>query len=437
MKSRNQPRGIQRSRAATCLCLLLWSSIIVTPIAAAEPTAPPPMVPPVLGALIEEALARSPIVIAARNHWQAQTKVPIQARTISDPQVQFQQLSVGGPAPFEGYETSDFFYNGFGVSQDIPWPGKLSLQGSIAEKEAEYSKNQYETARREVVEKVRESFYELFFLKKEEGVLALSRDDLGRIEQIAETRYRVGEGVQQDVVKAQLHMSEILKQQAMVGQETGQMQAQLKAEVGRDVDSRDIEVGEVEATTLRVETTKVVELANTNSPEIAMERAMEERSREALKLARKGYMPDFSVGYMFQRTGPGLRDYYMLSLGAKIPLYFWRKQIPAIEQASLESLAAQAQVRARELSVSENVQSQLVALQAADRVLSIYREALVPQANSSLEAALAAYRVGKVDFQTLLSAFIDLHEVRQEYYRELADHEIAIAKISQSIGERP
>ena len=288
-----------------------------------------------------------------------------------------------------------------------------------------------------MVEKVRESFYELFFLKKEREVLALSRDDLGRVEQIAETRYRVGGGVQQDVVKAQLHMSDILKQQAMVGQQTGQMQAQLKAVLGRDIDSRNIEVGEVEATTLRVEPAKVVELANANSPEIAMERVMEERSREALKLARKGYMPDFSVGYMFQRTGPGLRDYYMLSLGAKIPLYFWRKQTPAIEQASLESLAAKAQVRARELSVSENVQSQLVALQTADRVLTIYREALIPQANSSLEAALAAYRVGKVDFQTLLSAFIDLHQLRQEYYRELADHEIAIAKISQSIGERP
>jgi cobalt-zinc-cadmium efflux system outer membrane protein len=78
-----------------------------------------------LRALVDEALARSPVVLAARSHWQAQTKVPIQASTLPDPEVSLQHFTVGSPQPFSGYENSDFYYTGFGVSQDIPGPGKL------------------------------------------------------------------------------------------------------------------------------------------------------------------------------------------------------------------------------------------------------------------------------------------------------------------------
>src|SRR5580698_8225874 len=90
-----------------------------------------------LSSLIDEALLRSPIIAAAKAHWQASTKVPRQVSTIPDPQLSFQQLTVGGPKPFEGYESSDFYYSGFGFMQDIPGPGKLHLRAQQAEKEAE------------------------------------------------------------------------------------------------------------------------------------------------------------------------------------------------------------------------------------------------------------------------------------------------------------
>lgn len=388
-----------------------------------------------LSALVQEALLHSPMVAAARTHWQAQTKAPIQARTLPDPIVQFQQLTVGSPQPFSGYETSDFYYSGFGFSQDIPGPGKLGLQGLIAEKDAEYARHHYEAAQREVAERVREGYFEAFVVVRTLEILDRNRSDLEVIEQVAEQRYRVGQGLQQDVVKAQLQITELLKQEQMLRQELQQRQVQLKAIVGRDPDSQDITIGDVEPTNLELKPSELTQLAAASSPELKMQRSMEERSDESLKLARKGYLPDFSIGYMYQKTGPGFRDYYVLSLGAKIPLYFWRKQTPAIEQASLESQSARAQTRASELDVTASAQSELVALQTAGRVLTIYRNGLIPQAQNSMDAAMAAYRVGKVDFQTLLSAFIDLLNLNQEYYRELADHEIAVAKIEQIIGD--
>lgn len=389
-----------------------------------------------LRALVDEALSRSPVVLAARSHWQAQTKVPIQAATLPDPQVSLQHFTVGSPQPFSGYESSDFYYTGFGVSQDIPGPGKLRLQKSEAERDAEYARHRYESAQREVAEKVKEIYFELFYHAKTLAILDRNQEELRQIQQIAETRYRVGQGLQQDLIKAQLQSTEILKEHAMHHQEEDQEQLELKQILGRDPDSPNIEIGEVEATHLQLDASQLARLTDSGSPDLAAGRAMEARGAEALKLARQGYWPDFTVGYSFEKTGPGFRDYYMLNLGAKVPLYFWRKQTPAIEQAALEAESAREQTRATQLQVSSDAESSLIAMRTAERVLSIYRDGLIPQAETSQASAMSAYRVGKVDFQTLLSSVLDLQSLKQEYYRSIADHEIAIAKLQQVIGDR-
>jgi outer membrane protein TolC len=388
-----------------------------------------------LVALVREGMERNPSVVTAREHWEALKRVPIQMRTLPDPQVQLQEFTVGSPKPSAGYETSDFYYTGFGASQDIPGPGKLRLQGEIAEKDAEVARHQYETAERDAVERIRESYSELFYLTKTMGLLERERSDLARIERIAEARYRVGEGQAQDVLKAQLQATQMLSEIEHRHRETQQRQTELKAALGRNLDSPNIVVGEVKPTRIEVTEGQLGQAVRDHSTDLMMDRAAEERSEKALSLARKGYIPDFTIGYSYQKTGPGLRDYYMLTVGAKIPLYFWRKQTPAVEQAALDLSAARSQIRARELDTSASAEDQLVAIHASDRVLRIYDQGLIPQAENSMQAALAAYRVSRADFQTLISAFLDLLNLQEEHYRELADHEIAVAKLQQIVGE--
>ena len=389
-----------------------------------------------LRALIDEALSRSPVVLSSRSHWQAQTKVPIQTATLPDPQMSFQHFTVGSPQPASGYESSDFYYTGFGVSQDIPGPGKLRLQKSEAEKDAEFARHRYEATERDVEERVKEIYFELFYHAKTLAILDRNQGELKQIQQIAETRYRVGQGLQQDLIKAQLQTTEILKEHATHHQEEDQEQLELKQLLGRDPDSPNIEISDVEATHLNLDSAQLARLSDGGSPALAAERARAARSAEALKLAHQGYWPDFTVGYSYEKTGPGFRDYYMLTLGAKIPLYFWRKQTPAIEQAALEAESAREHTLATQLEVSSAVEGSLVAVRTAERTMSIYRDGLIPQAETSQASAMSAYQVGKVDFQTLVSSVLDLQNLRQEYYRSLADHEIAIAKIQQVIGDQ-
>jgi outer membrane protein, heavy metal efflux system len=224
MKTRDRFGGFRQSCGAAFIWLLTCS-IVFPSVARSEPDA----APPTLDTLIQEALKQSPMITSARMHWQALTKVPAQVSTLPDPQVSLQHFTVGSPQPFSGYESSDFYYTGFGVSQDIPGPGKLRLQKSQAEKDAEYGQHRYEAAGREVEEKVKEIYFELFYHAKTLAILDRNQEELRQIQQIAQTKYRVGQGLQQDLIKAQLQTTEILKEHAMHHQEEDQETARTQA----------------------------------------------------------------------------------------------------------------------------------------------------------------------------------------------------------------
>ena len=435
MKSGN--RCFRRSCGKAFIWLLLLCSMGFPSAAAAELDPSVNGSPALLDPLIQEALARSPMIISARKHWQALTKVPIQASTLPDPMIGLQQLTVGSPQPFSGYETSDFYYTSFGISQDIPGPGKLFLRARQAEKEAESAHAAYLVQERQVIEQVRETYFNLFYLRRMKDSLHGTQLELNRVALTTEAQYQIAMAQQQDVLKAQLAQTDILKDLEMNEAEFQQGQASLKAILGRDQDSSEIEIGEITPTVFAVSDNQLRQLALANSPTLQQANAKEEESAAVLAIAKRDYVPDFNVGYGYQKTGPGFRDYYMLTLGMKVPLYFWRKQTPAVEQAALEKESTSADSYSKRLSVLSELQNQIVAFRTTSRVLKLYSDGLIPQAEETLTSGTAAYRVGKVDFQTLLSAVIDVLRVKQEYFRTLADHEIAIAKLRQAIGEQP
>lgn len=418
----------------------LWIPTIAALAALAAAVAAPAHAAPVAAdnveVLVAEAMRQSPLVAAARKHWQAQDKVPIQLSTLPDPEISLQHFTVGSPQPFSGYETSDFYYTGFGATQEIPGPGKLKLRGIQAGRDTDVARAQYEAAQRSVAEKVREACSNLIYFSKTSALLGESRAELQRIETITEDGYRLGRGSQQDVIKSQLEITAMLREIEMNREQAGEQQAGLKAILGRDGDSRDVAIADIQPTEFAVDAPHIRALAAAQSPALKMAQAMAARSSDSLDLARHDYIPDFSVGYMYQKTGPRMRDYYALTLGAKIPLYFWRKQKPAVEQAALEKEAAAEQLRAARLDTASGVDRQIVAIRTADRIIALYRDGLIPQADATRAAAYASYRSAKVDFQTLLSAVIDSLNLNQEYVRAIADREIAIAKLKEIIGDQ-
>ncbi|HVA82411.1 MAG TPA: TolC family protein, partial [Candidatus Binataceae bacterium] len=135
MAPKHKPRhGKLSATLATAIALAIGIASAASRgwAAAPEPGDPDAAAPVAVDALVAEAMRASPEIAAAQSHWQATTRVPIQAATLPDPEISLQHFTVGSPQPFSGYESSNFYYTGFGFSQQIPGPGKLRLRAEQA-----------------------------------------------------------------------------------------------------------------------------------------------------------------------------------------------------------------------------------------------------------------------------------------------------------------
>src|SRR5229473_2745461 len=207
--------------------------------------------PAPLSALLDEAGRNSPDILAARRAWQAAAQVPSQVSTLPDPQVTIQHVSVGSPRPFAGFSNSEFAYIGFAISQDLPYPGKLKLKGEAAQQDAAVSQEKLEAVRRSVLAQVKEAYFEIAYVQQTLAVLDRNGKLLEQIEKIADARYRVGEGSQQDVLKAQLERTKLLREVAHHHELMETQQAQLIKLLNRPPDSSEIATEPLVETPLR------------------------------------------------------------------------------------------------------------------------------------------------------------------------------------------
>jgi len=384
--------------------------------------------------LVDEVQQKNPLILAARNAWRAAEQVPSQVSAPPDPQIMVQQVNVGSPRPFAGYTKSDFAYLGLGVNQDLPYPGKLRLRGEIAGRDAASARERVEIARRTVVEQLKATYFRLAYIQKTLGVLQRDENLLEQIAKISEAHYRVGKGNQQEVLKAQLERTKLLREIEMRHQEMATLQAQLKQILNRHPDSPDLNTEELTESSLPYTSDELHALARTGNPEVVNEQEMVRKQGLHVELARKDFYPDFNVQYMWQHTAEQFPDYYMLTFGVRVPIWRSRKQRPELAQAVEELNQSRREYEARVQQTYFDIRDQFVTAETGARLLKIYREGLIPQATATYQAGLAGYQSNRLDFETLLTSFEDVLNLDIEYWRTLAEHETALAKIEQLSG---
>lgn len=391
-------------------------------------------VPTPLSSLLDEATRNNPGILAARHGWQASAEVPSQVSTPPDPQVTIQSFSVGSPRPFAGFSNSDFAYIGLGVSQDIPYPGKLKLKGEAAQQDAAVSRDKLETIRRAVLQQVKDAYFQAAYVQQTLEVLDRNGRLLEQIERIADARYRVGEGSQQDVLKAQLERTKLLREVAHHHALMDTQQALLRKLLNRPPDSPEISTEQLVETPLRYTSDELLAKVRAGNSEVAGQQDTVKRQSLQIEIARKDHYPDFSVQYMWQHTGEQFRDYYMLSFGARIPIYRRRKLNPEMNQAMEELNRSRREYESQVQTAYFDVRNQYIAAETASQMLKIYREGLIPQALATYQAGLASYQTGTLDFESLFSTFLDVLNFDGEYWKTLMEHETALARIEQITG---
>jgi cobalt-zinc-cadmium efflux system outer membrane protein len=414
--------------ASWALCSVAWVLANGSSASGQEMTG----MPTPLATLVLEALSNNSQIDAADHAWKAATHVADQVTTLPDPQFTVQSFSVGSPKPFAGFSNSDFAYIGFGASQDIPFAGKLRLKGDVANRNADMQQAQTDLLRVSVTDQIKIIYLRLAYLDATLSILARNDAVLKPLIETGLSKYSLGQGSQADVLKAQIEHTKILREVTMHHEEMGQLQASLKALLHRPQSSPEIVPEPLSVTPLQKTAEELQGLVLTHNPEVSLGTADVQKQDAMLKSAQREGKPDFNVSYMFQQTGGGYRDYYMLTFNMRLPRH---KRVEAGVAEAAESLErSKKELDSQVQQQLAEVQKQYIVVTNSEELLKEYRDGLVPQAQAAYRAELTTYESGKGTFATVLSSLIDLLTFEHDYQQAILDHETALARLESLTG---
>jgi outer membrane protein TolC len=384
-----------------------------------------------LDALILEAQQKNPGVQSALLQVQALRRRVPQAKTLPDPTVSVGWA--GNITPFSVQEGDPSSYRGVGASQAFPYPGKLKLRGEIADREAEAAWWDFETARRNLVADVKSAYYDYFAAFKAVEITKKDKDLLQKLSSIAEARYRVGKGVQQDVLRSQTEISLLEQRLTVFEQQERTAEARLNTLLFRDPETPVGSPEKLEPTPLTHSLDELYSLAKEQDPGLQREQRMIERNQYAVNLAQKDYRPDFNVGYMYQQRND-MKDMHGFTVTANIPIFYKTKQRQAVAEQTEQLASSQRSKENRQTELLFGVKEQYLLAKSSETLLKLYSQAVVPQSSLALESSMASYQVGTVDFLTILSNFTTVLDYEVSYYRELSNYQMALARLEPLVG---
>jgi outer membrane protein TolC len=381
---------------------------------------------------LAEALANNPQINAADHEVRAARQMAPQVTTLPDPKFTYQQFSVGSPNPFAGYTNSDFAYIGIGASQELPYPGKLRLRGEVAKRDADTKQAEVGVIGSDISDAVKADYLQLAYLQQTLGILRQNEAVLDQLIQDATAHYQVGQGMQQDVLEAQLNRTKIVRQITMHHQQMWQIQAHLKGLLNRDQQSPDIVSEDLTESPLKATSDELLALVKKNNPQIQVDASAIQKQDAQVASAKREGKPDFEVGYMYQNTDRKYRDYYMLTFDVRFPR---KKRVNAeIAEAQEKLIASHATLNAHLAQQLAQVQQLYVQASSDEEQLKEFREGLIPQSDAAYRATLSAYASNKDQFTHVLSYFTDLLDLKLEYASTLLDHEAALAHLESLTG---
>ena len=389
-----------------------------------------------LDEFIAIALEQNPGLHEAQNRINVFKEITPQAGSLDDPMLQFGLMNL--PVDTLAFDQADMTQKQITLSQKLPFPGKLGLREGIAAKSTAVSEQSYEGLKLELIRQVKHSFYELCFIL---SALDITRENKTLLEQfisITESKYSVGKGLQQDVLKAQVELSKIMDELIQLNRKKATEQARLNNLMNK-LPQEPLSIPHGLQRTAFVRSIEDLQaLAEKNSPFLKELKIHEERFQLAGELAEKEFYPDFNVGVRYGAREDGPRfdrpDFVSVFVGVNIPLWYKTKQSRKVAEERFRVSQVQDAYQDRRNRIFLRIKELMDEQKRATQTLELIDHGILPQARQSLEAALAGYSVDKVDFLTLLDNQVTLFRWQLKYHEELVRHEKVLAEMEQVVG---
>ncbi|MFY9725025.1 MAG: TolC family protein [Bryobacteraceae bacterium] len=400
-----------------------WIWFWLTPMTVAQP----------VSSLVEEALRNNREILAAQKKVEALRQQPARESSLPDPTLSLGWASNGAPWPGAGLGVNPTSNLGVMVSQEIPAPGKRKLRGEIADEEAVAAFNEYLAVRLNVVSRLKQAYHELHHAVVAIGYVDRYQELLEHILRVSETRYAVGRGAQQDILRAQTQVAILATRRVQFEQEREAKQIEINALLSRPQGGR-IEVPvEMTAGAMPASLEDMLAQARAHSPLVARDRETAKGNELAARLARKDYAPDYTVSGGYFNQG-GMPPMWEARVDLKLPAYFWRKQRAAVTEQEASASQSRHEYAATLVEVEAGIREQYSAAEASRKLVDLYEKSVIPEARLAYESALAGYQVGRADFTALFSNFTSVVDYELMDHEEIMRFQVALAKLEEWTG---
>jgi cobalt-zinc-cadmium efflux system outer membrane protein len=390
-----------------------------------------------LSRLIDSAIANNPELKASDARWQMFKNRVSHAGRLEDPMLTLKIQNGIVNDPFN-FRKDSMTQKVVGISQQVPFWGKRKLREEVAEREAESYWWLVEERKLELAKMVKETWYQLYAVDKSLQIVGKNISIMDDFITLAETKYSVGQGAQQDLFKAQVERSRLLDMQIVLTQQRKSLQANLDALLSRPSETPIGAIPDFGIKPLMRSYDELRNIACENRPMIKSLNALIDKGTAGRKLAEKEYWPDFNVSFEYMQRdrfeGSAGDDMYALGVTFNLPVQRHHRH-EMVAESDAEARMAAEELKALKNSIGSGVTDLLAQIERRRKQFELYRDGIIPQAEQSLESATIGYRVGKIDFLTLLDSRVTLFNYEREYYDALADYQMKLAQLEALVGK--
>ncbi|WP_031435488.1 TolC family protein [Methylomarinum vadi] len=411
------------------LCLLLFNGMVIAQ-QNNEVT---------LSSALQLATRDNPNLAQLRARSEAMASIAPQVAALPDPVISFSALNLPTDTFNLGQENMTQLQGG--ISQAIPFPGKLALREQTAQHEAEAAAHNVVEARWQLMREVKQQWWNLFYLDRALAIISANQNLLRQFIKIASTKYEVGEGLQQDVLLAQLELSKMLENELSLSGARRNTAARLNALLNLPANHPLRLPKQTEENLPSLQTEDA--LYTTAEQRRALLSAQQQRIKAAesrLQLAERDYYPDFNIGAYYggredMPNGQERADFLSFRLSMNVPLFAADKQGRAVDQRSSELMQQKYALRDEWNRTRAQISQAYNDFQRAKQQAQLFKTGIIPQARQTVSSMLAGYQVNKVDFLNLVRSQVTLFNYETQYWKTLAEAHQALAQLTASVGK--
>lgn len=374
-----------------------------------------------LARLIEEGLTNNQDIKSLEFQVKSLREEISVAGSLNDPRVGIALLNI--PTDHFRFDQEPMTQKQIFIAQKIPWFGKLNLQSQKAAMKVIRQEAILKAKRLELAREIATAYYELSFIASGQKVNEKLIKMLTQLLRVSETRYASGQGLQQDVLQAQVELSKLLDEQITLGKKHRTLEDRINSLLNRESFIPVIPSESLPYPDSVLEMDELQTQALKMNPWLKVKQAEIELANVEIELARKDYWPDldFKVAYGQREEDSNdrdLPDFLSTSVVMNIPLWKNTRQDKKLEATKLSHQAALQSYQNLANGLPHKIDALVSDIRNIRKNYRLITDALMVQAELWARSSLSAYEVGKVEFSTMINAQIRLlrFELQSEDY---------------------